>query len=264
MATDRHIEQHVVVLGEEPRVGRGDLGAVQFEVDLSVHRPPDVIGPPFHRVDVEGCGPIGRGNRAAHRLDIPDLAPVGGAVAVARQVANDFHDVDLAGPGVVFPQHPERRPNPLPRGQINPRLPLAVGLAEFVAGHHPGGGVVAPGEILLPGRDDEVAIEDIRVVGVVGVVLELSIAPAPKALRRTGSDVIAPLGVVDGGPVELIAPGQRPGLGGKPQRSQEEKKGGEEVSHDARCSPEDTAQWRKLTLRRPDRRPRAPSRDPRR
>ena len=138
---------------------------------------------------------------------------MGSAVAVAGQVTDHLHDVDFAGPRVVFPKHPERRPNALPRGQINPRLPLAIGLAEFVAGHHPRGGVVAAAVILFAGRDHEVSTADIGIALAVGVVLQLAVAPTPEPLRSTGSEVVVPLAVVDRGAIELIAPGEGPRLG---------------------------------------------------
>ena len=148
-STDRHIQQHMVILSEQPWIGRGDLRAVQFEVDLSIHGPADVIGPPFDRVHVECGGPIRRIDDAAGGHDGTDLAPMGRPMTTSRCIAHDLHDVDFARPRVVFPQHPECGPDALTGRQVNPRLELAVGLAEFVAGHHPGRGVVASGKILL-------------------------------------------------------------------------------------------------------------------
>ena len=203
----------MVIFGEEPRVGGGDLCPVQFEIDYAIDGPPDVIWPPFHGIRVERSGPIVGGDHAPLALDIAHLAPMGRSMAVARQVPHNLHDVNFTRPGVVFTQHPERRPDALPRGQINPRLPLAIGLAEFVAGHHPRGGVVAAAVILFAGRDHEVSTADIGIALAVGVVLQLAVAPTPEPLRSTGSEVVVPLAVVDRGPVELIAPREGPRLG---------------------------------------------------
>src|SRR6185312_3050290 len=108
----------------------------------------------------------------------------------------------------VVAQHPERRPDALPAGDLDARLEVPVLLREQARGVEARRGVLAgpvPARVVagavLRGRDDEVAALDDGVLGARRVVLELVVPPAAAA------GVVAPLARIDRGaigPVELV------------------------------------------------------------
>ena len=111
----------------------------------------------------------------------------------------------------VVAEHPERRPDALARRHLDARLEAAVRLRELAAG------VDAARRVVAAADSDSARATISRlpwpstrdVVGAVGVVLELVVAPAVAA------GVEAPLAAVDRAPgaVELVAPGERPAGG---------------------------------------------------
>src|SRR5580693_7603654 len=106
-------------------------------------------------------------------------------------LADILHDVDLAalGPthgGYVFAEHPERWPNPLSFRNLDSRLEAAIRLREEALRFDARGRVIArhsvgSGVVLLFRCDYQIPFLDVRVLWTVGVVLQLTIAPAVAA-----------------------------------------------------------------------------------
>ena len=99
-----------------------------------------------------------------------------------------------------------------------------MGLTKTVFGDQPSRGVTAPCKGLLAGSDDQLAIVQVGIVCVVGVVLQLSIAPTPQTLRCACADVIPPFRRINRRAIELVTPRQSPILG---KRHRGEAKGDE-------------------------------------
>ena len=134
-----------------------------------------------------------------------------------RLATDVLHHVDLA---VVRPparvdvdaHHPERRPEALPARNPDSRLEAAVRLREATERLQPRRRVVARDavrsrELLGARRDDQRAAFDARVLGAIGVGLELLVAPAAAAqlvdpARRIGAAAVSA--------VELVAPRKLP------------------------------------------------------
>ena len=155
---------------------------------------------------------------------------VAGAVDRAEDLVGEpadvLHDVDLAGAGPrvvgdVGAEAPERRPEAVAAGRHpQPRLDPPVGELGLVLREQAGRLVLARPVVALAAGiglvegDHEVAVAvGGAVVGVVGVVLQLLVAPPVLAVGRGVTDLVGPVRRVRrcaGGAVELVAPRQTP------------------------------------------------------
>src|SRR6185436_13534100 len=154
------------------------------------------------------------------------------AGAVNRRAGNSrlaslvLHDVELsarrpADGGKVMPKHPERWPQTLPLGQLDPRFDAPRFREHLAARVDLGGSVEARPVVALEARrsraryDYQLALTiEGDVAWRVGVILLLAVAPAAVPLIAAIGLVVAPLGLVDPGTsdaIEFVAPDQRPG-----------------------------------------------------
>ena len=103
-------------------------------------------------------------------------------------LADVFHDVDFAAGRPAFrlnvlTQHPEGGPYSLAAGDLDARLEASIGLLEFPLCLEPGGGVAIQHAVpiavgFVARSDDQVAILQLNVLQMVGVVLQFVVAPA--------------------------------------------------------------------------------------
>jgi len=215
-AADGEVEDDIEFLIEGGGEGRGVgepvfLGLVELAVDV----PTDGAGLPLDGVYVEivaqgaaGAFPFVAG------MDVmgPFIAVVDGAEGGAWLVADFFEDVQFAaaGPSAVGASgghHPEGGPDALAGGEFNPGLEAAVEPFALPLGGHAGGGEGVFLPLVFPpfdGGDDEAAVFDVGVAGIVGVIFFFAVASA------FAVDLEAPFGGVDGGIVEFIRPDQLP------------------------------------------------------
>src|SRR5207249_5826791 len=108
---------------------------------------------------------VGEGARgqvicAANALRTGVPGAVHRAVYPAGLLADVLHDVDLAAPGPagggdIIAQHPESGPQPLPTRYLNTGLDATVLPRAQPLGLEPGRGVLAGGERLAAGLDNE-------------------------------------------------------------------------------------------------------------
>jgi hypothetical protein len=239
VAADREVQQQEVGLVEHPgsgHVGRGDL-VVLHPVDVpgdEVRLPVDREGVVTVVAEVVRAGERGFVHRHPEVVDVTDAAAaavagaVDGAEDLLGQPAHVLHDVDLTGArprvvGDVGPEAPERGPQAgTAVGHLEPRLDAAVGELLLVLRQEPRGGELARAVVALlrpvgfVEGDDEVAVTVVGRVGrVVGVELQLVVAPAVLAVRRHVADLVRPALLVRDGPrgrVELVAPDEVPAL----------------------------------------------------
>ena len=198
------------------------VGGRAFDDEVVVEEELDVVGRPLDGVEVEGgvdlfaCGEVEFGGGA---FGAAVAGAVDGAVhRVGR--ADGFEDVDLAAVGpvvgfVVVAEEPEGGPDAFADGELDAGFEAAVFLGEVILGVEAGGGVVAgdavgAGEVFFAGGDDEVAVLLLRRWRAGGVGFELVVAEA----FASGDDVpFCGVGWRAVGGVELVAPGEMPGLG---------------------------------------------------
>ena len=150
----------------------------------------------------KGLGPGDEGALSRVVVLGPILTEVDGAVHDAGRGPDQLHDVDFAAgwPAdrwVVGAEHPDGRPDALALGQDGADVDAPV--LEFLQsdGLHAGRGVLGTA---VPCDDEEIAPVHIGVLAAVGVVLQLLVAPA------AGTEVVGPVGEVDGLAVEFIGP----------------------------------------------------------
>ena len=194
---------------ERPNSVTGQTGRRGGEILNVVQIPFDLVGGPLNGEDVEVVakhsstrqsigstharttvvGSCAAGMRAVNR------AVIG---ALVTGLADVLHDVYLATGGPahavnVCAEHPERRPDALSTGNFNPRLHAAISPGPFTLGQHSGRGVTArdavgPGEVLLLGFNDQLAVDNPCIVRAAGIGLKFVITIA------TATYVITPFG----------------------------------------------------------------------
>ena len=200
----------------------------------AVDVPADGVRLPFYAIGVEGVG-----NWLAQVIDATEAAATGiagtvdGAKDAVRQPTDLFHIVNFASLRPVnfadiCPQTPERGPESYPHRHFDTCLDLAVGKLKAVTTEQPGRSVLAR-TIITKLRtirrahgDGEIAPTIGRgIVGAVGVIFQLTVAPARIAVGSTVADFMAPIfriGPCVGRRVKLITPDQcptcRPRIGG--------------------------------------------------
>src|SRR6266705_1739177 len=131
------------------------------------------------------------------------------AVHAAGLLADVLHDVDLAARGppdvlAVLGKHPEGGPQALPARDLKARLYAAVPPPAHTFRLQSSRRVVTAAEPLTSSLDDQVAALYTRVLGAVGVELELAVPPAVAA------DLPHPSPGVEGRAVELVVPHELP------------------------------------------------------
>ena len=213
---------------EHPLIRR-DVRRRGAVIENAVDVPVDAVGLPF---DGEGVEVVGHRDaevvRVAEGITARVSGTVNGAEDLVRHTAHEFHDVDLARlrPADVTDvgaQAPERGPGSGARRHLDARLDAPIGEFGLVLGNQSRGGeltrsvVARQRTVRLSRRDRKLAFAVGRgVLCIVGVVLELAVAPAGNSVRRAVADLVSPVARV--GPsarrtVELVAPHQTPGIG---------------------------------------------------
>ena len=233
VAADGQVEDEIEGMVVDPLV-RGHVGRGGVVVVDAIDEPVDLIRPPLHGEGVVGAGhAAGEIERGAEAGAAGVARPVDGAEHVVRELADVFHDVDLARlrPADfvdIRAQHPEGGPEAGGAGR-NQGAGLDAAIFEFVllGRDQAGGGVVAGAVPALAGvasggllqREDEVAGAIVAGVGrIVAVELGFAVAPAGDAVHRAIADLVRPLvrvGRRPRRPVELIAPDHDPVGGGR-------------------------------------------------
>ena len=228
VAADSQVQDHVEGVVEDPLVG-SHVGRGRVVVVDAIHEPVNFVGRPLHREGV-----VVLGHRLLQSVGVTEgrAARVTGAVDRAEHLigiaADVLHDVDLAALrptdlADVGAQHPEGRPQPgCAVGHENTGLDAAILRLDLVSRDQAGRGVLAravPAKQLLRRlgliqSDGQVA----AAIGgcVVGVELQLAVAPAGDAVERAVADLRAPdvgIGGRAGRVVELVAPDQFPVAG---------------------------------------------------
>src|SRR5207249_680699 len=131
------------------------------------------------------------------------------AVHAAGLLADVLHDVDLTacGPPDVLAglgKHPEGGPQTLPAWDLKARLYAAVPPRAYTCRLQSSRRVVTVAEPLTSSLDDQVAALYTRVLGAVGIELELAVPPAVAANLPHQSPR------VEGRAVELVVPHELP------------------------------------------------------
>src|SRR6185437_14610964 len=207
--TDRHVQDDEERVIEHPLSGyiprRGGL------VQRIVYVPSNRARLPLDGIDVKTVGePAGAQLiRAGDTLCSRVAGAMHGTVHPAGLLADVFHDVDLAAPGPpgggdVVTEHPECRPQALPARDLNPCLHAAVPPCTQTLGLQSRRRVVTVAERLPAGFDDQLAAFETRVVGAVGVELELAVPPA------VAPGLPDPFPGIEGRAIELVVPHELP------------------------------------------------------